>query len=916
MSILWRSWLSVIFILGVVLAILGTLASLQHNAILANLLKQRLQVVSESSASSFRPIIDIGLPLSMLRNARDVLERGKNDRGILAIHVVDDKGSIIHSTRPDHDIRISVELRKTMLLNDSEQWSAETPATLITGTTLRNPSGRLAGSVMVVYDKSSFNAKTDEFAKQLRVAGSITWAVLSALSWGLLRLQLGGAIRGFLHLRAMLQDFSRQDPGAAPPALPDTTRCGFLTDAIPQIYHNLKLANEQYVAALKRLEPAAQLSKAEVDDSPLQYPAQMVKQAADTSIARRIGRQITPSVAGIVLAGVLSLGGYTYKQVLASFEPEQATRLALIGRVASSNIQRAVTLGVPIEKLVGTDKYFDELLLHFPEVSHLSISTEAPTGDSAEAGGTKNASASYLQRSIFAITGGSGPIGQISVEANSHYFALQFRDLLMDLAVVVLVATLLALHAVIVTLSVSTGPFNRLLYLLELQARGDFSARLNTLRHSVLDRSARFLSERTDRLYRLACLSTRDKPAAPPRILRFAYLNDIRLPVFLFGLADALSLSFLPIYTRLVDNPLQWLEIGVVLSLPLAGYLLAITLGSPLVRTLEVRLGSRFLLIAAAAVTVIANLGLYGSATTVELILFRSIAGFGYAIATLACQDYVLDVASRDMRARSLGQFTSTLFGGVFSGAAIGGILADRLGHQAAFAVGAVLVSISGLLVWALLPAKQMRQPLRTSSRGFFRSVLSPLRNRRFTLMVFSLAIPSNVMIQAFIAFLVALQLDAVGASAADIGRVLMLYFLVMLMVVLVAPHVYEGRLSSVHRAQVGAAVAAVGVLAVAIYPSYWMMVAAVVLAGFGQGLMRDPVVSIAMELAETELTDLGVDPVLSSLRVLERLGSILGLLLIALLSTYQGYSVATAVIGFWLILGAVLVATSSASQR
>src|SRR5262249_28656773 len=192
-----------------------------------------------------------------------------------------------------------------------------------------------------------------------------------------------------------------------------------------------------------------------------------------------------------------------------------------------------------------------------------------------------------------------------------------------------------------------------------------------------------------------------------PRIMQFSYLNDIRLPLFLFAAADELPLSFFPLFTRSAENPLSWIDIGVVISLPLAGYLVAIMIASPYARPLPDKSGHRNLLLLAMAPSIVAHIGLALSSNVVEIILFRTLTGFGYAIATLAFQDYVIDILPKEQRVRSLGFVTAALFGGIFAGTALGGILADRLGPSAVFYVSACLILASALLTLRLRPAGQ-----------------------------------------------------------------------------------------------------------------------------------------------------------------------------------------------------------------
>ena len=46
------------------------------------LIRQRLSVVAQTTADSFKSVVNLGLPISMVRNARQVLERGQHRMGI------------------------------------------------------------------------------------------------------------------------------------------------------------------------------------------------------------------------------------------------------------------------------------------------------------------------------------------------------------------------------------------------------------------------------------------------------------------------------------------------------------------------------------------------------------------------------------------------------------------------------------------------------------------------------------------------------------------------------------------------------------------------------------------------------------------------------------------------------------------
>jgi predicted MFS family arabinose efflux permease len=400
-----------------------------------------------------------------------------------------------------------------------------------------------------------------------------------------------------------------------------------------------------------------------------------------------------------------------------------------------------------------------------------------------------------------------------------------------------------------------------------------------------------------------------------PTTLRFSYFTDLRLALFLFAAADELPLSFMPLYTRAAHNPFPWLSESVLISLPLAGYLLAIVLVSPFARPLVHWLGPRRLLILAAAPTIAAHLWLYWATSVPEIVASRSILGVGYAFVTLACQDYVIDNTPRDERDRSLGMFSTVLFGGIFCGAALGGVLADRLGKANVFLLSAAFVLISALLIFSLLADTASRgdKPRAKASRP---PLLASLRNRHFAALVFGIAIPGNVCLQAFICYLVALTLDSLGASPADIGRTLMVNFLAIALVGPLAGRAAERGIPVTVVALSGGILCGISLLAAAVWPSQIAIFLAVLGSGIGSGMVRGAQVSLSMSIAETELKHLGADPVLGALRTIERFASIAGLLLVAAVAGLYGYAIATATVAALALGGAMLFGLSVLGKR
>jgi hypothetical protein len=89
---------------------------------------------------------------------------------------------------------------------------------------------------------------------------------------------------------------------------------------------------------------------------------------------------------------------------------------------------------------------------------------------------------------------------------------------------------------------------------------------------------------------------------------------------------------------------------------------------------------------------------------------------------------------------------------------------------------------------------------------------------------------------------------------------------------------------------------------AVLLFPAWSLSVLSLSLAvfvvGVGHTAVRGPQIDLALQIAEAELPDVGRDPVLSAMRTLERLGSLVGLLLVAVLVAQFDLAFAIAAIG------------------
>jgi MFS family permease len=534
----------------------------------------------------------------------------------------------------------------------------------------------------------------------------------------------------------------------------------------------------------------------------------------------------------------------------------------------------------------------------------------------------------------FAILTGNTIVGDIVIEGDPAFVERQFRSVILDVLVVIIVAVLVAFEIMvaIVTNSLSR-PLDQLHALLRRQSRGDFSIRLGQEIRTSIDRvTARFsdhsrdLNARFGRLLahcsacgrqfsalnELRALGARcglsGETSVSPRI---SDIVDMRLPLFLFVLAEELSKSFLPLYVRAAAPGETWMSEEVIISLPLIAYLFALIVLSSVSERIMKWLGTRRAFLLAAAPVLVSHLGLGLSDSVAEIMLWRGVAGAGYAIATIACQDYALAAGSGGQRPRAIGSFIAVIISGTFCGTAIGGVLADRIGQSNVFFVGAGLVCVAGLMAFIMITGKhETHSPLATRA-GRPRSVFSAFRSIEFVVLLFGIAIPANVLLAAFLWYLVPLLLADSGAMPADIGRAVMLYYWMLLIVTPRSAQLLDRMPVASTLVTFGSLLSGLALLVVGQWQGFWPILAAIVMAGVGQSLLRAPMVEIALRIGESRPEEIDASTVLAALRTFERVGSMAGLFLTAFVANKMGYGAATSVTGYMVIAGAIVFAVS-----
>lgn len=612
--------------------------------------------------------------------------------------------------------------------------------------------------------------------------------------------------------------------------------------------------------------------------------------------------------------------------------PELDRKAAAVGRDLVVQVERAVAYGIPLDKLVGVDEFFAQVLSGNPEIRYLGI-TGTDGGILFLRGALSGQLADHYRQELavpanvegkttrigdfvdlaLPLKGRSGLVGSVHVGFDQGYISSRLFSIFYDIAVVLGASLIVAFEILlfVVVFNVS-GPMKLVAEVIAQGRKGDFTrlpgiraddevghfarvfnatmrqvdsayrglmAYIDEVRTGHFDRSvAEKAGEIADRVKFLF----RFDPSGTPRFLREKLSSDVRLPLFLFVFAEEISRSFMPLYAQALPQRLAGLTPEVMIALPIAVFMTGIALGSLWGGAVTERLGSRRVFQIGLAPAFLGCLMSGLSQSVIELSLWRGITGLGYALVTVACQGYISKTSSDSSHVTGLGSYVGAVLSAALCGTVLGGVMADRIGFAPTFFVSAGLVVVSGILLGYLLEKVETTPDQAAAESVAPRGLSRIFLNWRFTVLVVFAAIPAKIALTGFFFFLVPLVLWNSGHQLPEIARIMVLYPLVMLAVSYYATRFADQWGWRVGQIAVGGVLGGIGILLAALFDGTLPLAAGIMLLGAAHGMSASPQLALVPDICWVECHHFGRTQVLALLRTLERVGSVIGPVLAA----------------------------------
>ena len=615
-----------------------------------------------------------------------------------------------------------------------------------------------------------------------------------------------------------------------------------------------------------------------------------------------------------------------------------AQRVAEQREVAHSvlvTIEKALTHGVPYDEFVEAAAYLEGVKKNNPGVDYIALAGPDKkiiySSDLSQLKGGAALRQSFKEMDFkpegwrigeyFNI---SIPIdmngklaGWLNIGAEANFIQNILFNIALDIVTVLVVATLVAFQLLgpLLALSFST-PLKGLKEVFNNVSTGDFR---NYLRPDFFGGIGR-LNQHVNGIIALVNKKAQAVQKAgldlPKNIifdleqahhyLRLESVELIRWPFFLVIFSESLSLSFFPIFAgQFQDNPLG-LPREIMISLPITIFMLVWTISMPYAGSWCDKIGYRRAFSFGAVITTIGLFLTAFSAGLSDLLLWRSITAIGYGAVYVTTQAFIINKSPPSERTRGNAMFQTSFFAGSLSGAAIGGILVDRLGYQMTFLLSGSLSFISALYVMRFL-ASGVSAPVK--KKFALLDVATAIRNREFAIITILSAIPSKIALAGFLYYSIPVYLKGLGYNQSLTGRVMMVYGLSIILVAPIVARLADKRRDRLQFVVVGGYVAALAM----VIPDLMDGTVGVILAVIGLGVGHAICVSAQMTLINDRcgeiVEEVGQASTVAIFRLIERTGSILGPIVFGTLITFAAYSYTFIIMAIFSLISVSMVA-------
>lgn len=642
---------------------------------------------------------------------------------------------------------------------------------------------------------------------------------------------------------------------------------------------------------------------------------------------RNVFRGVVLRLAALTAVLLLLSQGVVSFLLAATFEtsllPDIRRKAEVAGDLAAGQIGYGLSLGIPLDSLVDMDTFLEGVLERNPDFTYLAVLRPdrevlyATAGAAApEVGGANSL--------LLPINVQDEVRAYLHLGVHEGALRSELAELRLDMGTVFLATLLVGIELLVAFVVVRvSGPIQLADRLIILSAKGDFLRRIglrnkdeigafagayNDAVHRVNTEFSMLTEEAEDaravQLDRSVQQRIRDVVTTLGQRFRFTAPGseetvvprspmDVRVPLFLFMLAQELSRPFLPLFFDQVYTPIGFLSKELTIGLPITTFMVMVLISIPIAGALTDRVPPRAMFVVGILPSVIGHVGAALSSGIIQVLVWWTVAGLGYGIIFISAQAYVAQHTAPTSRAVGMSGFLGAVFAAFVCGPAIGGILADRLGYEQTLLVAAAIAAFAAAAALLTVDRESRNgRPVDLRGTRSNRSWRRILVQRDFlTLTIFS-ALPSKLVLGGLFFYLIPLFLWDLGNTQSNVGRIMMVFGIACVVITPLAAR-RSDRLERPHVfIIIGGLIVGLGCLLPTLSYSTTGVLGAVAIIGSGYAILNTPQLALIQKIAERG-REFGVGPgvIVGSFRTLERIGTAAGAVVVGAVVTFVGYS-------------------------
>ncbi len=386
-----------------------------------------------------------------------------------------------------------------------------------------------------------------------------------------------------------------------------------------------------------------------------------------------------------------------------------------------------------------------------------------------------------------------------------------------------------------------------------------------------------------------------------------------KIPLLVFVMGQELSTAFLPIYFKQLSigsfaTSLS-LSDNFMVGLSFAGFLFAPLISMYFSSRLLSVFSMRSYLAMGACLCMVTLYGFSQVQTIEQAILLRCINGLGYGLIFLGSQIHIATLSSSENRAKGSAVFARTMYAAVFFCPVIGGILSEQLGYGAIFILSSCICALSIVTMFLLMQGNERKKLYpddfsvdnsdeeKPVSEGVLKTSLREKWQASSDIFIFAAfgSVPVKLIHFGVIMFIMPLLLvDVLGFRVVEVGRVLMLFgFLLLVCMPYVGRHIDKYK-NARTLMMLGSFLSLLGIIGLFFNHSV-SIILSVGLFGLSASMIAPALLTLVQNLRISDSASADeVSAIISSnltiFRMVERVGLIIGILLLSVFIGIGGY--------------------------